>query len=82
MAAMLLGAQFLSVGFLGELLTAYHSRDTKTYALRERAGDPALGDHAAPLDADPLDLQGPRDARRPPDEAAVPQSASVDSSGG
>ncbi|MCY2992657.1 MAG: glycosyltransferase family 2 protein [Planctomycetota bacterium] len=40
MAAMLLGAQFLSVGFLGELLTAYHSRDTKSYSFRERAGYP------------------------------------------
>jgi len=36
MAAMLLGAQFITVGFLAELLTAYHMKDTSTYSIRQR----------------------------------------------
>lgn len=39
MGALLLGAQFVSVGFLAELLTAYHMRDTKNYSIRERTHD-------------------------------------------
>jgi glycosyltransferase involved in cell wall biosynthesis len=41
MGALLLGAQFLSVGFLAELLTAYHVRDTRSYSIRERIGGEA-----------------------------------------
>jgi glycosyltransferase involved in cell wall biosynthesis len=41
MGALLLGAQFVSVGFLAELLTAYHIRDTQSYSLRERVGGEA-----------------------------------------
>ncbi len=36
MAAVLLGAQFITVGFLAELLTAYHMKDVSTYSIRER----------------------------------------------
>lgn len=36
MAAMLLGAQFITVGFLAELMTAYHMKDASTYSIRER----------------------------------------------
>jgi len=38
LAAMLLGAQFLSVGFLAELFTAYHMKDASTYSIKERTG--------------------------------------------
>jgi glycosyltransferase involved in cell wall biosynthesis len=44
MAALLLGAQFVSVGFLAELLTAYHIRDSRSYSIRERAGFAARSD--------------------------------------
>ena len=36
LAAMLLGAQFLSVGFLAELFTAYHMKEARTYSIKER----------------------------------------------
>jgi dolichol-phosphate mannosyltransferase len=35
---LLLGAQLMSVGFLAELLTAYHIRNEKTYSLAEEIG--------------------------------------------
>jgi dolichol-phosphate mannosyltransferase len=38
MAAMLLGAQFVSVGFLAELFTAYHMHDASTYSIKQRIG--------------------------------------------
>lgn len=38
MAALLLGAQFLTAGFLAELLTAYQMRNGDSYSIRERAG--------------------------------------------
>ncbi len=38
MAAMLLGAQFITVGFLAELITAYHMKNASTYSIRERIG--------------------------------------------
>ncbi len=38
LAAVLLGSQFMSVGFLAELLTAWHSRDVPSYSLSERIG--------------------------------------------
>ncbi|NLF70505.1 MAG: glycosyltransferase family 2 protein [Candidatus Anammoximicrobium sp.] len=38
MAAMLLGAQFITVGFLAEMLTAYHSRKTASYSISQRIG--------------------------------------------
>lgn len=34
--ALLLGSQFLSVGFLAELITAFHGRDSKSYSICER----------------------------------------------
>lgn len=36
--ALLLGAQFLSIGFLAEMITAFYARDSKPYSVRERAG--------------------------------------------
>jgi dolichol-phosphate mannosyltransferase len=37
-AAMLLGAQLLTVGFLAELVTAYHGQTTIGYSVRSRVG--------------------------------------------
>ncbi len=39
-AAMLFGAQLMSIGFLAELITAYTGRDADTYSVVERAGAP------------------------------------------
>lgn len=39
MGALLLGAQFISMGFLAELLTSYLGRDVKTYSVKARVGD-------------------------------------------
>ena len=38
LAALLLGAQFISMGFLAELFTAYLGRDVKTYSVKSRTG--------------------------------------------
>jgi hypothetical protein len=38
MAALLLGAQFISVGFLAEMLTAYHTDKTPSYSIKQRVG--------------------------------------------
>jgi len=35
-ASLLLGAQFMSIGFIAELITAYQSRDLKAYSVAER----------------------------------------------
>ncbi|MBL8800066.1 MAG: glycosyltransferase family 2 protein [Planctomycetia bacterium] len=35
LAALLMGAQLMSMGFLAELITAYHSRDTDSYSIAE-----------------------------------------------
>jgi dolichol-phosphate mannosyltransferase len=37
-ALLLLGGQFMSIGFLAELFIAYHGPHTKTYSISERAG--------------------------------------------
>lgn len=41
LAAALLGGQFMSIGFLAELLTAFHGRETDTYSVVERVGGEA-----------------------------------------
>jgi glycosyltransferase involved in cell wall biosynthesis len=41
-AILLLGAQFMSIGFLAELITAYVGRDTQSYSVRERIGAETL----------------------------------------
>jgi dolichol-phosphate mannosyltransferase len=38
LGASLLGGQFMSVGFLAEMMTALHGREADTYAVAERAG--------------------------------------------
>jgi glycosyltransferase involved in cell wall biosynthesis len=40
LAALLLGAQLLSIGFLAELLIAHQSRRDDSYSIAERTGDP------------------------------------------
>ena len=37
-AMLLLGAQFISMGFLAELFTAYYGRATVPYSIKDRAG--------------------------------------------
>jgi dolichol-phosphate mannosyltransferase len=39
-AALLLGAQLLSIGLLAEMLTAYNARDEDRYSIADRAGEP------------------------------------------
>jgi len=36
LGALLLGGQLMSIGFLAELITAYHGRDVDTYSIAER----------------------------------------------
>jgi TRAP-type C4-dicarboxylate transport system permease small subunit len=36
LAALLLGAQMMAIGFLAELITAYQSRDEDSYSIAER----------------------------------------------
>jgi glycosyltransferase involved in cell wall biosynthesis len=40
MGALLLGAQFISIGFLAELFTAYYGRNAATYSVKSRIGLP------------------------------------------
>jgi glycosyltransferase involved in cell wall biosynthesis len=42
-AALLLGAQMMTMGFLAELITAYLGRDTDSYSVAERIGPPEEG---------------------------------------
>lgn len=39
-AAMLMGTQLMSIGFLAELITAHHTRDQDTYSIAERTDVP------------------------------------------
>ena len=38
LAMLLLGAQFISMGFLAELFTAYYGRANIPYSIKDRAG--------------------------------------------
>lgn len=46
-AALLLGAQILAVGFVAEMLTAYRKREDDTYSIAEQSIVPSVG-HPAP----------------------------------
>ena len=37
-AALLLGAQFISMGFLAELFTAYYGQSSASYSVKQRTG--------------------------------------------
>ncbi len=59
-AAMLLGAQMMTIGFLGELITAYNSRDEDSFSVAETAGRPTPPAHHA-VEGAPLPEQpGPQ----------------------
>jgi dolichol-phosphate mannosyltransferase len=47
LAAIVIGVQFLSVGFLAELITYTASRNTENYSIREEVGDPHDADKPA-----------------------------------
>ena len=47
-AALLLGVQLISMGFLAELLTAYHNREEDRYSIREHTGNLHGSDRATP----------------------------------
>jgi dolichol-phosphate mannosyltransferase len=47
LALILIGAQFMSFGFLGEMITAYLVRETDTYSIAEHTSPQRAG-HAAP----------------------------------
>ncbi len=40
LGSLLLGGQLMSIGFLAELITAYHGRDSDTYSIAERLNEP------------------------------------------
>jgi dolichol-phosphate mannosyltransferase len=40
LGSLLLGGQLMSIGFLAELITAYHGRDADTYSIAERLNEP------------------------------------------
>ncbi|MCA9266717.1 MAG: glycosyltransferase family 2 protein, partial [Planctomycetales bacterium] len=46
LAALILGAQFMSVGMLAELFTAFHNQDRPTYSLAERTGNAVAWEEA------------------------------------
>jgi glycosyltransferase involved in cell wall biosynthesis len=48
MGALLLGAQFISIGFLAELFTAYYGRNTVTYSVKSRINVAAKDDRPIP----------------------------------
>ena len=48
LGALLLGGQFMSIGFLAELITAYQVRDADTYSIAERTRRARGKDHDAP----------------------------------
>jgi len=51
-AALLLGAQMMSIGFLAELITAYQSRDEESFSISERTGTSGQGAAAGGHHAD------------------------------
>jgi glycosyltransferase involved in cell wall biosynthesis len=40
--AVMFGTQLVSIGFLAELIIAYQGRDTETYSISDRTGEPAV----------------------------------------
>jgi len=49
---LLLGGQLMSIGFLGELILAYHKHDIQTYSIAERTDRPVI---FSPTDSSPSD---------------------------
>ena len=46
-AALLLGAQMISLGFLAEMITAYLGKDQESYSVRERTPERPSNDPPA-----------------------------------
>jgi hypothetical protein len=65
-AALLLGAQMLSIGLLAELMTAYGSREEDTYSVSEQTTAPEPQPPPAPQlpVPTPTITQAPHDAPR------------------
>lgn len=57
LAAVLLGGQLLSIGFLAELMTAYHGRELDTYSIAELTDDDHRQDDDDALDVGRADEQ-------------------------
>jgi glycosyltransferase involved in cell wall biosynthesis len=51
MAALLLGAQMMSIGFLAELITAYQSRDEESYSIAETTAPREPADRSQPAES-------------------------------
>ena len=57
MGALLLGAQFMSIGFLAELMTAYYGHNSLAYSVKERLGSAGKSEPAISKAADrPADV--------------------------
>jgi glycosyltransferase involved in cell wall biosynthesis len=71
-AALLLGAQMISIGLIAEMITAYQGRDEDNYSIAEQTGQPAppgLNDRAT-HHRNPALTQAPQPPVPPRDEAA------------
>jgi glycosyltransferase involved in cell wall biosynthesis len=65
MGFLLLGAQFMSIGFLAELMTAYYGRDAIAYSISERVEAPVSQRHAAaPQEAQTTSEKSPPSSTR------------------
>jgi dolichol-phosphate mannosyltransferase len=63
LGASVIGAQFMSIGFLAELMTALHGREADTYSVHERVGGELswrISDDRQVRRGAPLDAQAPR----------------------
>jgi len=74
--AVLFGAQLVSIGFLAELIIAYQSRDTETYSISEKTGEPAA-DPSDPQATVAMPTPATPQSSTPPKPDAQPQSESV-----
>jgi hypothetical protein len=82
MGALLLGAQFMSIGFLAELMTAYYGRVNVVYSIKDRIGGD--GDDRRRRDAPEGGGDAPPAAERTGDEvdtAAEPRDSAASNGG-
>jgi dolichol-phosphate mannosyltransferase len=73
LAATLLGGQFMSIGFLAELMTALHGREADTYSVAERVG----GDAGWRMTDDRAGARAASSASAVPAAPAVPRKEPV-----
>src|SRR5262249_53390648 len=69
-AALLVGAQFMAIGLLAELMTAYSGREEDTYSIAEHTAPARPRPPSAPHTALPAGSQAPHHAPRAPRPAA------------